>query len=168
NHYRNDPACVLTEMCRHFKSNLLSHKTTLTISDGVDMSLCVIDKNKGTLVFAGAKNGLLLVRDGQLVEFAANRWGISGNNEEEHLLFTNHEIKVIPGDRFYLSTDGFIDQFGGPKGKKFKQKQLKDLVVNYSSLGFDMQADKLVNDFTLWKGMLEQIDDVTLIGFQVL
>ncbi|MGZ4091060.1 MAG: PP2C family protein-serine/threonine phosphatase, partial [Bacteroidia bacterium] len=82
-------------------------------------------------------------------------------------VFTNHEIKISQGDKFYLSTDGFIDQFGGPKGKKFKQKQLKDLVVNYSNLEFDLQADNLINDFTLWKGMLEQIDDVTLIGFEI-
>ncbi|MCE3228156.1 MAG: protein serine/threonine phosphatase, partial [Bacteroidetes bacterium] len=59
------------------------------------------------------------------------------------------------------------DQFGGPKGKKFKQKQLKDLVMNYSNLSFDAQADNLINDFVLWKGLLEQIDDVTLIGFEI-
>ncbi|MGZ4043594.1 MAG: tetratricopeptide repeat protein, partial [Bacteroidia bacterium] len=167
NQHRNDPAGVLTELCKHFKANLQSHKTTLTISDGVDMSLCIIDKRERKLFFAGAKNGLLQIHNGQLMEYAANRWGISGNNETEHLVFTNHEIKISQGDKFYLSTDGFIDQFGGPKGKKFKQKQLKDLVVNYSNLEFDLQADNLINDFTLWKGMLEQIDDVTLIGFEI-
>jgi serine phosphatase RsbU (regulator of sigma subunit) len=166
-HYRNDPAGVLSELCVQFKNNLQSHKTTLTISDGVDMSLCIIDRPNRKLFFAGAKNGLLQVRGGQLIEHMANRWGISGNNTEEHLVFTNHEVNVEAGDKFYLSTDGFIDQFGGPKGKKFKQKQLKDLVVNYSTLSFDVQADNLINDFVLWKGILEQIDDVTLVGFEI-
>ncbi|MBA3663495.1 MAG: tetratricopeptide repeat protein [Bacteroidetes bacterium] len=167
NRHRSDPAGILSELCRQFKANLQSHKTTLTISDGVDMSLCIIDKAISKIYFAGAKNGLLQVIDGQLIEYAANRWGISGNNGEEHLVFTNHQIEVNKGDKFYLSTDGFIDQFGGPKGKKFKQKQLKDLVVNYSALNFDLQADNLINDFTLWKGLLEQIDDVTLVGFEL-
>lgn len=167
NHYRHNPAAVLSELCVQFKSNLQSHKTTLTISDGVDMSLCIIDRQNKKMTFAGAKNGLLQVRDGQLKEHLANRWGISGNNSEEHLVFTNHEIDVQTGDKFYLSTDGYIDQFGGPKGKKFKQKQLKDLVVSYSSLSLDVQADNLINDFVLWKGLLEQIDDVTLVGFEI-
>lgn len=137
NNFKNDPAGILTELC--------SHK----------------------MHFADAKNGLIQLRNGSLIEHPANRWGISGNNGGDHLRFTNHVIETIKVDKFYLSTDGFIDQFGGPKGKKFKQKQLKDLVVNYSNLSFDVQADNLINDFIIWKGILEQIDDVTLIGFEI-
>lgn len=167
NKYKNNPAGILTELCSQFKTNLQSHKTTLTISDGVDMSICIIDKGNSKLHFAGAKNGLIQLRNGNLIEHHANRYGISGNNENSHLIFTNHEVEVEKEDKFYLSTDGFIDQFGGPKGKKFKQKQLKDLVINYSNLSFDVQADNLINDFVMWKGILEQIDDVTLIGFEI-
>lgn len=167
NHFKYDPAGILTELCSQFKTNLQSHKTTLTISDGVDMSICIIDKAQNKMHFAGAKNGLIQLKNGSLIEHSANRWGISGNNEGNHLTFTNHVIETVKGDKFYLSTDGFIDQFGGPKGKKFKHKQLKDLVVNYSNLSFDVQADNLINDFIIWKGILEQIDDVTLIGFEV-
>lgn len=165
--YRTNPAGVLTELCVQFKANLQSHKTSITLNDGVDMSLCIIDKVNNKMFFAGAKNGLLKFDGSSLQEYAANRWSISGTNPEEHLVFSNHEIEINKGDKFYLSTDGFIDQFGGPKGKKFKQKQLKDLLVNYSTMSFDVQADHLINDFTLWKGVLEQIDDVTLVGFQI-
>jgi len=167
NQFRNNAAGILTELCLHFKANLQSHKTSITLSDGVDMSICIINKKERKMFFAGAKNGMLQLRNLALIEHPADRWGISGNNEEAHLTFTNHEIPIEEGDKFYLSTDGFIDQFGGPKGKKFKQKQLKDLVVNYSNLSFDHQADHLINDFIIWKGLLEQIDDVTLIGFAV-
>jgi serine phosphatase RsbU (regulator of sigma subunit) len=167
NKYQNNPAEVLKELCIQFKANLQSHKTSLTINDGVDMSLCIINKADKKLFFAGAKNGLLKYNGSTLQEYPADRWSISGSNEDEHLNFTNHQVLLAPGDKFYLSTDGFIDQFGGPKGKKFKQKQLKDLLVNYSNMSFDVQADNLINDFTIWKGMLEQIDDVTLVGFEV-
>jgi serine phosphatase RsbU (regulator of sigma subunit) len=167
NDFRDNPAAILSDLCFQFKSNLQSHKTAITISDGVDMSICIIDKKLGKIYFAGAKNSLLMLRAKELTEFPANRWGISGTNSGEHLFFNNHVIDVQKGDKFYMSTDGFMDQFGGPKGKKFKQKQLRDLLVNYNDLHFDEQAQTLVNDFISWKGSLEQIDDVTLIGFEI-
>lgn len=167
NNFRNNPAGILTELCLQFKANLQSHKTAFSINDGVDMSLCIIDRGQSKMFFAAAKNGLIQLTDNRLIEHPANRWGISGTNEGEHLVFTNHEIVLKRGDKFYLSTDGFSDQFGGPNGKKFKQKQLKELLVNYSGLSYDVQADNLINDFIIWKGILEQIDDVTLIGFEI-
>lgn len=167
NNFRENPAAILSELCLHFKANLQSHKTAFSINDGVDMSLCIIDKASKTLRFAGAKNGLIQLTENNMFEYPANRWGISGTNDGEQLTFTNHLINIKPGDKFYLSTDGFSDQFGGPNGKKFKQKQLKELLVSYSGLSYDLQADNLINDFVIWKGILEQIDDVTLIGFEI-
>ena len=168
NNYKTNPAGILTELCLHFKNNLKSYNTTYTINDGVDISICCIHKNTNKLYYAGAKNNLLQVNaQNELIEYAANRFGISGSNEEAQLLFSNHETTIEKGTKFYLSTDGFADQFGGPKGKKFKQKQLNSSLINYSSLDFYEQADNLINDFYLWKGNLEQIDDVTLIGFKV-
>jgi len=167
NNFRDNPAAILSDLCFQFKSNLQAHNQAITINDGVDMSICIIDKKENKIYFAGAKNGLLQLRNNELTEYAADRWGISGNNLKQQLFFTNYIIDVQKGDKFYMGTDGFIDQFGGPKGKKFKQKQLKELVVNYSGENFDKQAENLVNDFNIWKGLLEQIDDVTLIGFEV-
>jgi serine phosphatase RsbU (regulator of sigma subunit) len=167
NEFRDNPAGILSDLCFQFKTNLQSHNASLSINDGVDMGVCIIDKKSGRITFAGAKNPLLLLRNNELIEFTADRWGISGSNKGEQMFFTNHVIDVRPGDKFYLGTDGFADQFGGPKGKKFKQKQLKDLLVNYSGLELEKQAHQLVHDFDLWKGILEQIDDVTLIGFEV-
>ncbi len=167
NNYKINPAGLLTELCLHFKNNLKSYNTSYTINDGVDMSICCIHKNSAKLYFAGAKNNLLQVTaQNELIEYAANRYGISGNNSETQLNYSNHEINIEKGTKFYLSTDGFADQFGGPKGKKFKQKQLNATLINYCNLDFYEQADNLINDFYLWKGNLEQIDDVTLIGFE--
>ncbi len=165
NNYKTNPAGILTELCLHFKNNLKSYNTTYTINDGVDINICCIHKKQSKLFFAGAKNNLIHLKNSNLIEYPANRFGISGNNLETQLNFTNHEIDTVKGDIFYLSTDGFADQFGGPKGKKFKQKQFNNSLIKYCSFDFYEQADNLINDFYLWKGNLEQIDDVTLIGF---
>ncbi len=167
NNYKTNPAGILTELCLHFKNNLRSYNTNYTINDGVDINFCCIHKKQNKLFFAGAKNNLIQLKNNTLIEYSANRFGISGNNLETQLNYTNHEIDTVKGDMFYLSTDGFADQFGGPKGKKFKQKQLNNLLLEYCNFDFYEQADNLINDFYLWKGSLEQIDDVTLIGFRM-
>jgi serine phosphatase RsbU (regulator of sigma subunit) len=167
NDFRDSPGAILSDLCFQFKSNLQSHKKSVTISDGVDMSICIIDRQHNKIHFAGARNNLFMLRNNELTDFPANRWGISGTNKGEHLFFTNHLIDVQKGDKFYLSTDGFMDQFGGPNGKKLKQKQLKDLLKKYAHLDFEAQATHLTDDFMAWKGKLEQIDDVTLIGFEL-
>ncbi len=167
NNFEKDPAGILSQICHYFKNNLLSHNKTVSLNDGVDMGICIINKDRDRIYFAGAKNDLIKINSNNIEELAGNRWGISGANSIEQSKFTNHEIIIVPKDKFYLHTDGFIDQFGGPKGKKFKQKKLNEKLVNYSNLEFNLQGDKLAMDFNLWKGDLEQIDDVTLIGFEI-
>ena len=165
NSFRDNPAAILSDLCYQFKSNLLSDNSDISINDGVDMSICILDKRQKKIYFAGARNSLISVNDGNLNEYKANRWGISGTNSGEQLFFTNYEINFKEGDRFYLSTDGFYDQFGGPGGKKLKFKMLKELIFNSHTLTFDAQANKLNDEFMAWKGKLEQLDDVTIIGF---
>lgn len=167
NAFRDNPAAILSDLCYQFKSNLLAVDSNMSINDGVDMSICILDKNQKKIYFAGARNGLLAVSEGELKEYKANRWGISGTNSGEQLFFTNYEIDYKKGDRFYLSTDGFYDQFGGPEGKKLKHKMLKEMILKVHSHSFDAQAEELTNEFMNWKGRLEQLDDVTLIGFGV-
>ena len=83
------------------------------------------------------------------------------------MFFEEHEIEMKEGDWFYLHTDGFADQFGGPKGKKFKQKQLHALLEKCSGKNAEEQK-KIVNaTFEEWKGNLEQIDDITVVGFKI-
>ena len=86
-----------------------------------------------------------------------------GKGEKEDL-FTLREIDYKAGDTLYLYTDGYADQFGGPKGKKFKYKPLNELLVKISSKGAEIQETLLRNNFDDWKGDLEQVDDVLIIG----
>ena len=141
--------------------------TSNTISDGVDMAICIIDKKTRRISFSGARNGLLLIRNNKIIEFAASRSGISGSNKGSQLFYEDHFIDVEPGDKFYIYTDGFADQFGGEKGKKFKQKQLNALLVECNGLTMEEQKVLIENKFNSWKGSLEQIDDVTLLGFEI-
>lgn len=167
NSYEMNPAAILKEMCAQFKANLLSNGSNISLNDGVDMGLCILDKSKMKMVFAGAKNNLLRVNNKLLIEYKGERYGISGSNSENQFIFTNHLIEICDGDKFYLHTDGIIDQFGGPRTKKFMQKQLNNLLSENGHLEMKAQEGIVNEKFAEWKGSLEQIDDVTLIGFQI-
>ncbi|MCE3260636.1 MAG: protein serine/threonine phosphatase [Bacteroidetes bacterium] len=162
-----DPAGILREMCSHFRTNLLSHSSGASLNDGVDMGLCIINRGKRKIIFAGAKNTLVKVNAGHLEKYEGNRWGISGTNSALQSVFTNHEITVKEGDKFYMHTDGIVDQFGGPKGKKFMQKKLNELFTADNETDMSRKGEFILRTFTEWKGTLEQIDDVTLIGFEI-
>jgi serine phosphatase RsbU (regulator of sigma subunit)/predicted negative regulator of RcsB-dependent stress response len=165
--FKTNPAGILTELCKQFKSNLQSHSTTTKINDGVDMSICVLNEDNNKIYFSGAKNNMLRVTKDGLKEYKANRWGVSGSNEEKQTVFTNHEIDATPGEKYFLFTDGFADQFGGPKGKKFKLKQLEELLLRTHHMPFEEQNFTINKTFVDWKGNLEQLDDVTIIGFGI-
>ncbi|MEO6301535.1 MAG: SpoIIE family protein phosphatase, partial [Bacteroidia bacterium] len=163
--YKTNPAGILTELCKQFKLNLQSH--AIKINDGVDMSICILNVETNKLYYSGAKNNMLQVNKDGLKEYYADRWGVSGSNEEAHTVFTNHELEAKQGEKYFLFTDGFADQFGGPKGKKFKLKQLEDLLLRTHDMPFEQQNFTLSETFVSWKGNLEQIDDVTVIGFGI-
>jgi serine phosphatase RsbU (regulator of sigma subunit) len=163
--FSTNPAGILTELCKQFKSNLQSH--AIKINDGVDMSICVLNQDTNKIYFSGAKNNMFQISKDGIKEHRANRWGVSGSNEERQTVFTNHIIEAKEGEKYFLFTDGFADQFGGPKGKKFKLKQLEDLLLRTHDMPFDQQSFTLNQTFVDWKGELEQIDDVTVLGFGI-
>jgi serine phosphatase RsbU (regulator of sigma subunit) len=134
--------------------------------DGMDIALCVWNKMDNSIEFAGANNALYLVRDKQLLEYKGDKMPI-GTYLEENKKFSAQKISLISGDMIYLSTDGFADQFGGEKGKKFKYKQLEEMLVLASDKPSQEQSDMLLRAFIDWKIDYEQTDDVSLIGIKV-
>lgn len=143
------------------------------IKDGMDISLLSI---KGTEVkWAGANNPLWYIspfegggqRPGDVVitEIKANKQPIG--KTDNPLPFTTHLLNVAKGDTLYLFTDGYADQFGGPKGKKFKYKQFEDLLISSKQLSLNEQFTLIAKEFNAWKGQLEQIDDVCVIGIRL-
>ncbi len=137
------------------------------VKDGMDLSLCVLDHKKMKLWFAGAQNGCYIVRDGELFELKGDKRSIGEKMEEEGNGFTDRSFDLREGDAIYLFSDGYPDQFGGPKGKKFKYKPFKRMLTEISHEEMQEQLRIIEQRFDEWKGDREQVDDVMVIGLRV-
>lgn len=136
--------------------------------DGMDITLCVLDKKKSVLQYAAAHNSMYLFRDGEMKVFEPDKMpiGISPQYEEEMKSFTNHEFTLKQGDVFYLFTDGYADQFGGPHEKKFKYTRFRKILKEIHKKPMSEQKNILDETFDEWKGETEQIDDILIIGIR--
>ena len=134
--------------------------------DGMDAALCSFDLGNMELEFALAYNPLWLIRNGALTEYRPDKMPV-GLHFEKEVPFTLHKLALQKGDIIYTFTDGYADQFGGAKGKKFKYKQLGELLLKNSSRSMKEQKDELEKRFNDWKGSLEQVDDVLIIGVRI-
>lgn len=134
--------------------------------DGMDMALCVWNRLDNTLEYAGANNPLWLVRQGKITEFKANKMPI-GTYTNDATPFTAHTITLQKEDCLYLSTDGFPDQFGGDKGKKYKYKNMELLFEEIAVQPMKEQGQRIEHEFKNWKGTLEQLDDVCILGIKI-
>ena len=138
-------------------------KSDEEVQDGMDIALCSIQGLN--LKYAGAHNPLWIVRDGEIWETKANKQPIGKCDLPKP--YTTHQINLQKGDTLYIFSDGYVDQFGGAKGKKLKAKAFKDLLLQIQHLSMSEQKDYLDQFFEDWKGDLEQIDDVCVIGLRV-
>jgi ligand-binding sensor domain-containing protein/serine phosphatase RsbU (regulator of sigma subunit) len=136
------------------------------IKDGMDASLCALDTDTGKLQWAGANNPLWLIRKGQALEETKADKQPVGRSDERHP-YTNHEFQLQKGDVIYLITDGYADQFGGEKNRKFQKNRLKDLLFSMHQLPMDVQRNKLYDAFINWRRENEQVDDVCIIGVRI-
>ena len=139
------------------------HSGIYNISDGMDIALCSLEGN--TLKFAGAHNPLWVIRDGELLETKANKQPIGKFDHPEP--FTTHTIDLKKDDSLYIFSDGYVDQFGGEKGKKFKTRAFKELLLEVHGKSMDEQKKILDTAFEKWKGDLDQVDDVCVIGVKI-
>lgn len=135
------------------------------IKDGMDISLCTINVNTREVLWSGANNPLWYISKGIMNEITADKQPIG--RHEKPLPFTTHTLNLNKGDCLYLFTDGYADQFGGPKGKKFKYKQFQEKLVEIASLPMEEQKTLLDEAINNWKGQLEQVDDVLIMGIRV-
>jgi two-component system, sensor histidine kinase LadS len=163
----NCPADVLNFLNSQLSDVLKQRKTENTIRDGMDMSICAVDYSSNQIQFAGANNPIYLIRNKELIEYKADKQPIGAYIDERVTPFTNHTIATQKGDCLYLFTDGYADQFGGPKGKKFKNQQFKELLIEVSALPMETQKQTLKNKINDWKGSLEQVDDILVIGIRI-
>ena len=162
---RKTPNQILDELRDKIKTSL-HQKNMQGNTDGMDVSLCIISKEEKLIHFAGAYNPLFRWRKGIIAEFKADKMPVSISMKE--LPFTMQVIPIEAGDLFYLSTDGYFDQFGGPYFEKITRKNFKELAVNHGRLPLKEQAEKFSNFFEAWKNNNEQTDDMTVVGFQII
>ncbi len=138
---------------------------TTQISDGMDISLICWDKIKRKIFWSGANNPLWILREGELIDYTPDKQPIGwGQNKSP---FRCHEIAVLENDRIILFSDGFADQFGGPRGKKLKSKTFKEELILKSDLA-PIELTNYLNDFFIkWKGKEGQVDDVCVVVLDV-
>ncbi|MGZ3884683.1 MAG: tetratricopeptide repeat protein [Bacteroidia bacterium] len=140
-------------------------KSENDVKDGMDISLLVIDKAQRLVKWSGAHNRLLYMQNALLNEIKADRQPIG---KSDHLKkFTTHEISYADGTVFYLFTDGIIDQFGGANAKKFTINNFKNLLQSISDMDVTKQYAAIMKQHEDWKGRIEQIDDITVIGIKL-
>lgn len=133
-----------------------------SVKDGMDIAVCLVDFENNTLWYAGANNPLYLVRGGELIHYRADKMPVAIHYKMTP--FTLQKIDLMKGDAFYVFSDGYCDQFGGPKQKKFMSMQLKETLVAMAGKPMLEQGEKLNEIFEDWRGDSPQVDDVTLIG----
>jgi serine phosphatase RsbU (regulator of sigma subunit) len=140
-------------------------KSEEEVKDGMDISLCALDFKNQTLCWAGANNPLWIIRNSEIVETKSDKQPIGVVDNPQP--FTTHKIELQKGDVIYVFTDGFQDQFGGERGKKFKSANFKKLLLSIYSEPMGKQHEILDKTFEDWKGSLEQLDDVCVIGVRL-
>ncbi len=132
----------------------------------MDISLCIFDRNCHKLQFAGANNSLFIIRNNDIIELKGDKMPI-GVYVNDIYPFRYIEIDWIDDDKFYMSTDGYFDQFGGEKNKKFMVSQFKQLLLIIQNESFASQRKKLDDAIKNWQGKDNiQIDDICVIGFK--
>jgi serine phosphatase RsbU (regulator of sigma subunit)/HAMP domain-containing protein len=157
------PSEVLKDLNRIAFESLHKDREQQLVRDGMDMALCSYDPARMVLEYAGANCPLYIVRGGELLEYSPDKIPIGGF-ELDGRSFTDHRIRLQRGDTLYVFSDGYPDQFGGPKGKKFLYRRFRELLLSISDRPMERQKHMLLDALNEWKGAHEQVDDILVIG----
>ena len=158
------PAEILDALNKSVSDTLRQTSTEEHVKDGMDISLCSFDHTTNVFEWAGAFNPFWMIRNGEFTEIKADKFPIGNLKIDEQKKFTNHVIPLIKGDTLYVFSDGFADQFGGPKGKKLKYSVFKEMLLSIQHLDMEEQGAYLNKAIEEWRGDLEQVDDILVIG----
>ncbi len=158
---------ILSELDFAIRKSLKQERADVESKDGMDIALCRFTNDFSELLFSGANRPLWIVRENELLEFKAVKRSIGGIQSVNAIPFSETKIDLQKNDCIYIFSDGFADQFGGPEGKKFMTKRLKELLVSINSLSMEEQQLKLEVEMNAWRGELTQVDDLLLIGIKI-
>ena len=166
----SSPAKILNHLNNDFSvANKEIITTTLQIRDGMDMALCVIDKTEMTMSYAGAYNPVYQVRMGVLTKLTVDRIPIHLFTSHTGEKFKDSEIEIEVGDMYYMFSDGYADQFGGPRGKKFLSKKFQELILSVQHESMGKQKEILCETIEDWRRISDedQTDDILVLGFKI-
>jgi ligand-binding sensor domain-containing protein/serine phosphatase RsbU (regulator of sigma subunit) len=161
----SNPAMILDALNENF-SDIFSDGEQVYLNDGMDLSLFILDMKENTLDYSGAFNPLYLIRNETIIEVKADRFSIGADVHfaAQRKLFKSHKIYLQKNDVIYIFTDGYADQFGGPEGKKFKYRRFRHLLLTIHKLPMEKQRSILDASIEEWKGGMDQVDDILVIG----
>ncbi len=160
------PDEILNALHRGVQAALKQGTNVVDTSDGMDVAICCIDTANNELKYAGAYRPLFIVNGVKFDKVEADKNPIGGSQLDADRKFTAHSIKINKGDTFYMASDGYADQFGGEKGKKFMVKRFNELMLEMQSQSMEEQCITLDEKFENWRGSYQQIDDILVIGIR--
>jgi serine phosphatase RsbU (regulator of sigma subunit) len=161
------PSQVMQKMKTGVSKTLHHGQSEDNAKDGMDMTMCAIDFNNMYLNFSGAYNPMYLIREGQLTQYDGDSFPVGLMEGMEDKQFTDHRVELKKNDMVYIFSDGYADQFGGPKGKKFMISKFRNLLISASAMPIELQKDYLLKTIEEWRGDLEQVDDILVIGVRI-
>jgi len=165
-HKLNDPGMILDDLNAYSHESLNKEGDENAVRDGMDISLCAIDYKNMQLDYAGAYNPLYIIRNGEILITKGDKFAI-GSFEPGVKNFNTQTIPLEKGDLIYVFSDGYADQFGGLKGKKFMYRQFRETLLSIKDLTMDEQRSLLDQKIEAWKGSFEQVDDILIIGVRI-
>ncbi len=164
-HNLKNPDQILNDLSRLAIASLNRERGSDFIRDGMDLAICKLNKKTRVIEYSGAKNPLYIIRKGELITYTADKFSIGEDNSE--LKFNLNTIQLEAGDTIYLFTDGYVDQFGGEFGKKFKYQPFRKLLLSIAELPIDKQHEVLYETIVKWQGGFEQLDDILIFGVRI-
>ena len=165
-HKITKPSEILNQLNTYVTESLNKGDEHSSIRDGMDMTICAIDYDKMTLEYAGANNPLYIVRNDKIIVTKADKFAIASFTPGD-FVYTNHLFQLEKDDVIYVFSDGYADQFGGPKGKKFMYRNFRRLLLDIHKKPLDEQKQILYSELNDWQEDVEQIDDVLVIGLKI-
>lgn len=162
------PSEILNSLSKNFE-RIFGDVEDVKMRDGMDLAFCTIDSKRKVLQYSGAFNPLYIIRNNSIIEVKADRFSVGLNDEMGQVQsFQNHEIKLQEGDVIYIFTDGYADQFGGPEGKKYKYRRFRHLLLALHQLPLQRQEEFLLKSIQEWKGEMDQVDDILVMGIKII
>ena len=165
-HGKSSPAAILDDLNVTASETFNKGVSEKEVSDGMDIALCSISKDGKVMEYSGANNPLYLIRNGEIIKHNADKFAI-GSFKNGEKKYTNNLIEIQKGDVIYIFSDGYADQFGGAKGKKFLYSNFRDLLIEIHNKPTSQQKEILDQRIEEWKGNYEQVDDILVFGVRV-